>query len=109
MPLVLDPAHYTLEQLRKLLADQREGLTEYVELLHDPPAKVRDPASLRTAIDLLNDTIQAIDRLDPATAERSALAAGANLGYSSMLAAIDIWKSHSDVSWVPRRTPPPPS
>ena len=70
---------------------------------------MRDPASLRTATDLLVDTIAAIDQIDSPSADSAALAAAANLGYSVMLATIDLWKSHADVSTVPRRSGPPTS
>jgi hypothetical protein len=107
VPLLLDPTTYSQETLRELLLEQREGLTEYLALFRDPPARVRDPASLRTAVDLLQDTVSAIDQLNVPTAEPAALAAGANLGYSVMLAAIDLWKSHADVSKVPKPSAPP--
>ena len=102
MPLVLDPANYSAERLRELLREQREGLTEYLEVLRSPPAHVRDPASLRTAIDLLEGAIAAMDQIDTPRADPRSLAAATNLGYSVLLAAIDLWKSHADVSKVPR-------
>jgi hypothetical protein len=86
------------------LLEQREGLEFYLELFRDPPVAVRDPSSLRTATDLLRDTLTTIDRIDTPTADSASLATAANLGYSVMLATIDLWKSHADVSKVPRRT-----
>ena len=106
MPLILDPENYTPERLRELLAEQREGLTEYLEVLRQPPARVRDPASVRTAIDLVESAVSTIDRLDQRSADRRSLADATNLGYSVMLAAIDLWKSHADVSKVPKPSAP---
>ncbi|MCI4324370.1 MAG: hypothetical protein L3K00_00560 [Thermoplasmata archaeon] len=107
MPLILDASQYPADQLRTLLRDQREGLEFYLELFRNPPARVLDPASLRAASDLPHDTITAIDRIDSPSADSASLAAAANLGYSVMLATIDLWKSHADVSKVPRRSAPP--
>jgi hypothetical protein len=102
MPLVLDPARYSPEQLRALLVELREGLAEYREMIQNPSATVREPQSLRTAADLLDDTMAAVDRLGSSTADRAELAAVVNLSYSVMLSAIDLWKSHVAVSKVPK-------
>jgi hypothetical protein len=106
MPLILDSARYPVGVLRDLLREQREGLEFYIELFRDPPFHVRDPESVRTATDLLRDTLTAIDRIDAPSADAASLAAAANLGYSVVLATLDLWKSHADVSKVPRRSAP---
>jgi hypothetical protein len=102
MPLVLDPANHPVERLRELFVEQRTGLSEIQDRVASLPAEVRrDPASYRTLNDLLTDAQGVLDRIDPATADAATLAAGANLGYSVMLSAIDLMKSHADMPTVP--------
>jgi hypothetical protein len=102
MPLVLDAASHSLEQLRRLLDQQREGLLEILPMLQTPPESYPDPVSLRTAADLVTDALVAVDRLSGPTADRSDLAAAVNLAYAADLAALDLRKTHSGGPTVPR-------
>lgn len=109
MALILDPSQHSTDRLRSLLLEEREGISEYLEMLQNPPKPARDPMSLRTTVELLTDALAAIDRLDTPTADAGTLAAATNLGHSAMLAAIDLWKSHADVPRVPKGPTPPPA
>ena len=100
MPLVLDPKTLdgtTLESLRRGL---RDDLKETLELVESPRGRVIDPASLDTARELVHAALAVLDR--PGPDDRATLAADANLAYATMLAAIDLVKSHTDVPRVPR-------
>jgi hypothetical protein len=104
MPLVSDPSSLSVEVLRGLLRSLREDLEETRELVQHPPGAVRDPASLATAAELLRSTLAVLDRPGPRTPE--VLAAEVNLAYATMVSAIDLVKSHTDVPQVPRRRSP---
>ena len=104
MTLVLDPERLPRKVLEDLRRGLREDLTETLELVLQPRGRVLDPASLRTAEELLRAASSLLDR--PGDRDVHALAAEANLAYASMLAAIDLVKSHTDVPQVP---PPRPS
>jgi hypothetical protein len=107
MPLVLDPEALPESVLRELHRSLSEDLAETLEFVRHPRGTVRDPASLVTAEDLLASTRAVIGRAGPRS--QSELAAEVNLTYATMLAAIDLVKSHTDVSTVPRkRTPASP-
>jgi len=102
VPLVLEPDHHTPEQLRELLADQREGLESMLPRLSPPPLGYPDPQSLRTAADLVEGALAAVDRLGGPGATRADLATAVNVAYSAMLAAIDLLKIHSGGPLVPQ-------
>jgi hypothetical protein len=101
MPLIQDPNAFprsTLVELRKSL---RNDLEETRELIDQPVGRVLDPASLETANELLRSTLARLDLLVPTDAP--ALAADINIAYATLLAVIDLVKSHTDVPKVPRR------
>lgn len=103
MPLILDPGAYPLERLRQMFIEQRDGLLETAEYLEQTPVGAqREPASFRTAEDLLRDAHVMMLRIDPATADAATLAAATNLSYSVMLSAIDLRKSHTQGPTVPQ-------
>jgi len=104
MALVLDPEALPEPILRELHRSLSDDLTETLELVRDPPGAVRDPASLSTAEELIASAQALLERPGPRT--RSELAAEANLAYATMLAAIDLVKSHTDVPRVPRARSP---
>jgi hypothetical protein len=109
MPLVLTPNGLSDNVLHELVRSLRENLREVEALVEHPRGAVRDPASLVTALDLVRSTLSLLDR--PGTPDRDRLAADANLAYATMLAAIDIVKSHTEVPRVPVPSSPanPPS
>jgi hypothetical protein len=100
MPLVLEPGAYSTEQLTNLARELEDGLRETRELVATPKRPVRDPASLRTALDLVDAVLAATETGERDAARR--LAAQSNLLYAAMLAAIDLVKSHTDGPTVPR-------
>jgi len=104
MPLLLDPATRTEEQLREMLRAGREDFREFlVGLTTAPPGQVKEPLSLLTAADLLRDVMVLSDVVDRPDADRVALAAMVNVQYDVLLAAIDLMKSHVEVPMVPRQ------
>jgi hypothetical protein len=103
MPLVSEPPSLSVEILQALLRSLREDLEETHELVLHPQGAVRDPVSLSTAAELLRSTRAILDHPGPRTPE--ALAAEVNLAYATMVAAIDLLKSHTDVPRVPRARP----
>lgn len=101
MPLVLDPTSLPIGSLRELRRSLREDLVAAQELVDRPGGTVRDPASIETASELLRSTLVRLDAPAPRTA--GALSADVNLAYASLLAVIDLVKSHTEVSRVPRK------
>jgi hypothetical protein len=107
MPLVLDPDRIPEPVLRELHRSLSDSLAETLELVEHPRGPVLDPASLSTAKELIASTQAVLVR--PGERSRGELAAEANLAYATMVAAIDLVKSHTDVPTVPRsRSPTPP-
>jgi hypothetical protein len=108
VPLVLDPDRLPRAVLAELVATLRAELEEAQEMVHLPPERVRDPGSFATAAELLASARALIDLPgDPGAAE---LAARANLAYATIVAVVDLVKSHSDLPKVPpprSRTPAP--
>jgi hypothetical protein len=104
MPLVLDPASVPEKVLRELHRSLREDLEATRELVEHPTGAVLDPASLATADELLRSTLALVDLPGPRAVET--LAAEVNLVYSTMVAVIDLVKSHTEVPRVPRKRPP---
>ena len=100
MPLVLDPTTLpepVLDELRRsLLVD----LEEIRELVLHPAGPVLDPVSLETAGQLVRSTLAVLER--PGARSPEEKAADINLAYATMLAVIDLVKSHTDVPRVPR-------
>ena len=104
MPLILDPEvlpRATLQELRRSL---RADLADTLELVLHPRGAVLDPASLRTAEELVRAALAVLDRPEPTAV--GPLAEDGNLAYASMLATIDLVKSHTDVPRVPPPRPP---
>ncbi len=103
MPLVLDPTRLSRETLEQLHKTLRADLDETMQSVLRPRGAVRDPTSLETARELLEATMAVLDRFGDRTADE--LASEANLAYASLLVAVDLVKSHTD---VPRVPPPRP-
>jgi biopolymer transport protein ExbD len=103
MPLVLDAERLPRATLQELACSLRNDLEETRELIVHPRGRVVDPASLETARELLDGALAVIDR--PGPRETAALAADANLAYATMVAVIDLVKSHTDVPRVPAPRP----
>jgi hypothetical protein len=106
MPLVLDPSRHSAGELRALLADLRGELTEARELIDHPRGAVPDPSGLTNAAELLGATLAYLD--DGDDSNPAELVRKANLAYATLVAVIDLVKSHTDAPRVPRpRTPSP--
>ncbi len=103
MPLVLDPSTISRKALRELHRSLREDLEATSELVEHPGGAVRDPASIVTAKELLRSTLAILDL--PGRRNLQVLVAEVNLTYSTMVAVIDLVKSHTDVPPVPRARP----
>ena len=103
MPLVLEPTRIPRETLEELRRTLRADLDETMQTVLRPRGAVIDPASLETAKELLTAAMAVLDRFGDRTADE--LASEANLAYATLLAAIDLVKSHTD---VPRVPPPRP-
>lgn len=99
MPLILDPESHREAVLTELARELRADLVETRESVLHPRGRVLDPASLETARELVD---AALARIGPEAARtRADMAADANLAYATMLAVIDLVKSHTDVPRVP--------
>lgn len=106
MPLVLDPRTLPPEVLNELAASLKSDLAETEELVLHPRGRVLDPASLETARELLLAVRAELDRPGDRTPDE--VARDANVAYATMLAVIDLVKSHTEVPRVPapRKTDP---
>jgi hypothetical protein len=103
MPLLLDPASRTEEELREMLKAGREEFREFVVgLTTEPPGPVKEPLSLLTAADLLRDVVTLSERVDRPGADPRVLTAMVNVQYDALLCAIDLMKSHVEMPAVPR-------
>ena len=99
MPLVIDPERLPPSVLAELVATLRAELEEAEELVHPPAERVRDPASLSTAAELLASARALLDL--PGSPGAAELAARANVAYSTVVAVVDLVKSHTDLPKVP--------
>ena len=99
MALVSEPERLPRSVLEQLVQQLRDDLADTEDLVRHPRGTVLDPASLRTAEELLEGARSVLDRTGPRTVQE--LAAEANLAYAAMLAVIDLVKSHTDVPQVP--------
>jgi len=100
MPLVIDPESYSEELLVELVRSLRADLEETMELASSPRGPVLDPSGLETAQELARAALAVLGRAPGRS--RTELAAEANLAYSTLLAVVDLVKSHTDVPKVPR-------
>ena len=87
----------TLRELYDSLVADLPGLASMVL---EPKGAVRDPASLATALELLDSARAVVD--GPAPSDRAELLRRTNLAYAVLLAVIDLVKSHTDVPRVPQ-------
>ncbi len=101
MPLVIDPARHASARLAEMQRSFREDLTGTLELVRAPRGRVLDPMSLRTAEELLTETIALGDALAADGIDPGLLARFVNVQYAVLLAAIDLVKSHTEVPRVP--------
>ena len=101
MPLVLDPERHSRASLEALVRSLRSDLEELRGPVGHPRGAVLDPASLETARGLLEAALATLAR--PGPRNRRRLADEANLAYATLLAVIDLVKSHTDVPRVPAR------
>ena len=103
MPLVLDPTRIPVAVLEELRRSLREDLESMLWQARHPSGTVREPAGLEAAAELLESALTLLDLPGPRTVE--ALGAEVNLAYATMVAAVDLIKSHTDVPRVPRARP----
>jgi len=103
MPLVHDPRAFPRDVLVGLRRSLQDDLAETRRWVEEPTGRVLDPASLETASELLRSTVARLEVPGPDTPET--LAADINLAYATLLAVIDLVKSHTDVPRVPQRRP----
>ncbi len=103
MPLVLHPESLPRAELESLATEFTESLRETLDLVDHPRGRVLDPASLETARELVQSALAVLER--PGDRSARALADAVNLGYATMVAAIDLVKSHTDVPRVPAPRP----
>ncbi|MGA8711333.1 MAG: hypothetical protein WB786_08950 [Thermoplasmata archaeon] len=100
MPLVFDPSTLSPRALEELRQSLRTDLRETRELVEHPSGRVVDPASLETAAELLRSALASLDL--PGPRSPGAAVADINLAYATLVAVIDLVKSHTDVPRVPR-------
>ncbi len=108
--LVLDPERFDEATLRALATELRGELSELHELVRRPRGRVLDPASLETAETLLAAAEAMLDR--PGPRDRADRARDANLAYATVIAVVDLVKSHTEGPRVPigpRRSPERPA
>ena len=105
MALVMDPTHFTEESLAQLVLALRRDLEETRDLIRNPRGRILDPASLRSAEELIEATLAILD--GPGPRDRGEQAREANLTYAAMVTAIDLMKSHTEVPKVPAPRPSP--
>ena len=99
MPLVLDPDRYRDALLAELAGEFSEALVDMRTGLTHLTGRVLDPASIETARELMDAALARMGEGGHRT--RTELAADANLGYATMVAVVDLVKSHTDVPRVP--------
>jgi hypothetical protein len=105
MPLILDPARVPEETLRTMARELATELREVLDSLDDRgPAK--DPLGIVTARDLLAAAIRLAEETEGGSIALTA--AVVNVEYETLLAAIDLIKTHYGLPTVPRARPPGP-
>lgn len=105
MPLILNPATHSADSLREMLRMYQEEFREVLAGLEHPPGEVLHPLSLMTAAELVRAVSALSTVVDRPDAEPAALAAMVNVQYDTMIAAIDLMKSHVEMPKVPFRRP----
>ncbi len=105
MPLIRDPAAHSVPELAALAAGFTATLVQLRDGLPAPSPHVIDPMSIETARELLDAALARMR--DPTGRSPGPLAENVNLGYATMLAVIDLVKSHTDRPRVPRRSKDP--
>lgn len=101
MPLVLDPGALPHSVLTALRDSLHADLVETQEWVQHPDGQVRDPASIQAAGELLRSTLARLDVEGSRTPE--SLGADVNLAYATLVAVVDLVKSHTDGPIVPRK------
>lgn len=99
MPLVPSPDRLSKETLEQLRKEMRDELQELRSSIDHPVGAVLLPTGLMTAAELADSAIALLDR--PGDRSIEALAAEVNLGYASLLAGLDLVKSHTNAPIVP--------
>ena len=106
VPLILDAASVPEATIRTMAKELREELEEILASI-DARGTPKDPLGVVTASDLLKAAIQLGRETEGAPVGLAA--AVVNVEYETLLASIDLIKSHFGLPTVPQgRTPPPP-
>ena len=105
MALVAESNEVSLATLQELFVALRTDLDDLEEMVAHPRGAVLDPASLRTASELLQSARALLRGTVPS--DRGELARRSNLAYAVLRAVIDLVKSHTDVPRVPRASKTP--
>jgi hypothetical protein len=101
MPLILDVNAHDPVALREMLHANQVDFRESLAAIEHPPGAVLDPMSLVTAADLVRAVLALSEAVDRPDAEAKTLAAMVNVQYETLLAVIDLMKSHVDMPKVP--------
>ena len=103
MALILDPDAIPIEQLRTMLSEHRQALeglrAAFAEV---PPLEQKGPTNFLGINELLEDSIVLLRKYEASESDAASVAAAVNLGYSVMISAIDLKKSHTDGPKVPQ-------
>jgi hypothetical protein len=94
MPIDPDPSSLSDAALQSLHDTLRAKLVATSVLVRHVGDALRDPKSLDAATDLLRSTLAFLDR--PGSRARDEIVREANLSNATLLAVIDLVKSHAD-------------
>ena len=109
MPLIEEPDRWTTERLRPMLANFHEELVELAQMMREPPRRPPlDPLGLLTAQGLAGAAAELAREAQADGLSPRLQVAAVNVAYEATVASIDLMKSHSAGSKVPRPSPPSP-
>jgi hypothetical protein len=100
--LLSEEEPYTDDQLGAFLRNHRHGIEGLAGIVAAPPATVREPLSLLTASGLAEELLRLIELAEAPAAPRALRVAVINASYDGLLAIVDLVKSHTELSKVPR-------
>jgi hypothetical protein len=106
MPILAGRSGWDRSRLLELLRSQQEGVLEILERIEKAEVVWSEPMSRLTARELLTDVARLGEgALSSTDLDERRLFEIVNVQYDAILAGIDLLKSHSDDSKVPRRSP----
>ena len=104
MPIVLDPSAIPEPTLREMARELQEELEEILGSIEDRGTP-RDPLGVLTAADLLRAAIRLGHETQGAAVPLTV--AVVNVQYETLIASVDLIKSHFGLPTVPRARAPP--